>query len=403
MKIGMILDKEFYCDLRVENEVQALRSAGYQVIVYCFSFDKAFKEDEYFGAKIIHLPVSKSFIYKLRGLTNTVFNFYPNYLVKLLRDSIKKDNIEVLHIHDLYLFEFGIKMKKFFPRIRLVGDLHENYVEGLKHYKFANTFPGKFLISIKKWEAKEIEWCKKFDYLITVIEEAVDRYTSLGISKSKMSVVANYVNLDSFNISDFDESVVNKYQAYKTLTYVGGFDKHRGLESVIQSLPKIKNSIDNFKLILVGSGSNLNELKVLSKKLNVTDNIEFEGWQPHSLLSSYIKASDVCLIPHLKTGHTDNTIPHKLFQYMLLKKPVLSSNCNPIERIVNETKCGMIFESNNPGDMADKAIELFRIMDRNNFGEKGYDAVMTKYNWNETSKNLIELYSKINTDLELNG
>ena len=295
----------------------------------------------------------------------------------------------------MFLFEAGLKLKELFPHLILVGDLHENYVEGLKHYKFANTFPGKFLISIKKWEKSEIEWCNKYDYLITVIEEAVERYASLGITKEKMSVVANYVNLDTFKIDDFDNSIINKFKQNKTLTYVGGFDQHRGLESLISSVPKLVQNIKGFKLILVGSGRNYDDIVTLAKDLQIENYVSFEGWQPHNLLPSYIQASDICIIPHLKTEHTDNTIPHKLFQYMLLKKPVLASNCKPIERIINEAKCGLIYTSNNDDDLAQKAIELFNNSEINKMGENGYKAVITKYNWHETSKNLIDLYSRI--------
>jgi glycosyltransferase involved in cell wall biosynthesis len=129
--------------------------------------------------------------------------------------------------------------------------------------------------------------------------------------------------------------------------------------------------------------------------LQIEKYISFEGWQPHKLLPSYIQASDVCIIPHLKTGHTDNTIPHKLFQYMLLKKPVLASNCKPIERIISETKCGLIYKSNDADDLAQKAVEIFNQSEINKIGENGFNAVITKYNWKETSKNLIDLYSSI--------
>ncbi len=181
MNIAMLLDKKFHGDLRVENEVQALSSAGFNVFVFCFSFDGEYIEETWGNAKIIHFSASRNFIYKLRGLANTVFNFYPYYLSNLLNKYIAQYKIDALHIHDLYLFEAGLVLKKKFPELILVGDLHENYVEGLKHYKWANTFPGKFIVSINKWEQKEIEWCNKFDYLITVIEEAVERYNSLGI------------------------------------------------------------------------------------------------------------------------------------------------------------------------------------------------------------------------------
>ena len=151
MNIGMLLDKEFYGDMRVENEVRSLAEAGFQVYVYCFTFDGNYKEDDYFGATIINIPVSRKHTRRLRALVNTFFNYYPNYLVNLLNKKIVDHSIDVLHIHDLYLFEFGLLLKEKYNNLILVGDLHENYVEGLKHYKFANSFPGNLLISINKW------------------------------------------------------------------------------------------------------------------------------------------------------------------------------------------------------------------------------------------------------------
>ncbi len=214
--------------------------------------------------------------------------------------------------------------------------------------------------------------------------------------KNKFIVVSNYVNPDTFKIDTFDETIINKYKNYKSLIYVGGFDIHRGLESVIRAVPLILKSIPEFKLVLVGAGANLDSLKMLSKKLEVEKYVSFEGWQPHTLLPSYINAADVCLIPHLKTQHTDNTIPHKLFQYMLLKKPIIASNCNPIERILNEVNAGLIYEANNENDLAEKAILLLSdVSKQKQFSENGYKAVKEKYNWKSTSKKLIELYERI--------
>jgi len=396
MNIGMLLDKEFYGDLRVENEVQALSAAGFKVYVYCFMFNGTFREDDYHGATIVNIPVSKKFIYKLRGLTNTIFNFYPGYLVRTIKKYIAQHQIDALHIHDLYLFEAGLRIKNLFKNIILIGDLHENYVEGLKYYKFANTFPGNVLISIKKWQASEVEWCSKFDYLITVIEEAVERYKNLGIPENKFSVVPNYVNLDTFLTDKIDKSIVRKFKDNFSVIYVGGFDVHRGLEVAIKAVPFVVNKIENFKLVLVGTGRNFEDLVSLAKSLNIEKYISFEGWQPVKKLSSYIEASSICLIPHLKTQHTDNTIPHKLFQYMVFEKPVIASNCKPLERILNKENAGLVYNANNSEELAESILTLYKNPElRMEMGKRGKEAVISKYNWKEAAKNLISLYQNI--------
>ena len=391
----MILDNEFTGDLRVENEVTALQNAGHKVFVLCLNFGSKESHETFYGAEIFRIPIPKFIKKKLIGLNNTLFNLYPVFWSIHIKRFIENNKIEVLHVHDLWMLNSAFRANESF-NLPVVSDLHENFVHALNHYRFANTFPGNILISKKRWEKSEIEWTKKADHIITVIEEAVERYKALGIAEDKISVVANYVNLESFLASPIDESIVNKFKDNFTVTYVGGFDVHRGLESTLKAIPKIVKEISNFKLILVGSGSSYEGLVQLSKELNVENFVSFEGWQPHEKLSSYIKASDVCLIPHLKTVHTDNTIPHKLFQYMIFEKPVVASNCNPLVRIINETGAGEIFQSNNENDLADKIISLYHNSDlRAEMGKKGKQAVLDKYNWNKAAMNLIDVYRRI--------
>ncbi len=400
MNIGMILDNEFTGDMRVENEVQALSSAGHNVFVLCLNYGDKPVEEDYHGARIIRITQSKKKIKKLRALTNTVLNFYPGFWAKHIVEFVKVNSIEVLHIHDLYMFGAAFKARrKLKNNIRIIGDLHENYVEGLKHYRFSTTFPGNLLISIPKWEATEVQWVKRLDYGITVIEEAVNRYKEIGVDPNKLTVVSNYINISEFTKFEVDQKIVDKYEDDFVISYIGGFDIHRGIESVVKSLPTIKGKVDNIKLVLVGSGQNLNQIKQIAEELNVTDIIEYEGWQPPSTLPSFIKASDICLIPHLKTVHTDNTIPHKLFQYMYFERPVVSTDCAPLKRILDETLAGLTYKSGDPEDLAEKVIRIHDNDElRNDMCRKGREAVLNKYNWDATSKNLISLYDKIEKD-----
>ncbi len=393
MKIGMILDQEFPVDVRVENEALSLVDSGHQVFLLCVdSLAKTSEFEEYNGINIIRLKKPKKWISRGRALINTVLDYYTSYWAKEISSFVKKNDIKVLHVHDLYMLGAAFRANKK-CNIPIVADLHENYAEGLKYYQFANTFPGNMLISIKKWEKKEIEWCQKADHVVTVIDEAVDRYSNLGVARDNISVVANFVNADTFLNSSEDLKILNRFSNKFTATYIGGFDLHRGLESIVQAVPNIIKSVPNFQLVLVGQGKNSDDLKKLAQSLKVDSQISFEGFQSPDKVPSYIKASNICLIPHLKTIHTDNTIPHKLFHYMLLGKPIVASNCNPIKRIVEETKTGLIYENGNPAQFARQIIQLYKTKEMAvQMGENGKKAIREKYNWPATSKNLIKLY-----------
>ena len=396
MKIGMVLDVQFPPDIRIENEARSLAENGHDVYLLSFTHSSAISVyEEWNGVRIVRIPLAKKLAKKGRGLINTVLDVYTPYWANKIKRFINVYQLDVLHVHDIFMLGAAFRATKSMS-LPIIADLHENYVEGLKYYRFANSFPGNMLISIKKWSKKEIEWCLRADHIITVIDEAVERYAGLGIDREKLNVVANYVKVDDFlNVRDIPD-IINRLRSNFSATYIGGFDTHRGLESTIRATSIISRQIPEFRLVLVGHGANLRSLKDLATQLHVSDFVLFEGYQNPDTVPSYIKASSICLIPHLKTVHTDNTIPHKLFHYMLFAKPVVASNCAPIERIVDENQCGLIYQDNNPQDLADKIIKLYR--DNNsieNMGRNGRAAVLNKYNWQVAEEELLKLYRNI--------
>ena len=95
-----------------------------------------------------------------------------------------------------------------------------------------------------------------------------------------------------------------------------------------------------------------------------------------------MERADVGLVPHVKSPHTDSTIPHKLFQYMWRKLPVIVSNCSPLERIVKEAKCGYVYPSGDHVALSAQIKNLYKNSDlRMNFGMSGHLSVKDKYNW----------------------
>jgi len=396
MRIGMLLDNEFSGDMRVENEVLSLQEAGHQVYVICLNYGQKKTEEDFHGATIVRHTITLWRKNKMKGLTNTLLDFYSRYWAKLAVKAIEAYDLDVIHAHDLYLVKAGIMAKnRVKKKIKLVADLHENYPHALKYYKFSNTFPGNLIISIPKWERSEKKWLLHCDAIITVIEEAALRYEKLGIAQSKIWVVSNYINRKEFEQSK-TEKLRGKYPDDFILLYTGGFDYHRGIDHIIEAIPSIAEKIPTVKLVLVGTGKNIGELKEQVSHLGITDKVIFEGWQLAKELPSYMNEADVCLIPHLKTEHTDNTIPHKLFHYMYMAKPVVVTNCDPIARIVNETSTGIVYESNNSEQFSEAIFSLYQ--DKTvamTYAKNGEEAVATKYNWEHTSKNLIDLYQNL--------
>ena len=107
--------------------------------------------------------------------------------------------------------------------------------------------------------------------------------------------------------------------------------------------------------------------------------------------------SSLCIVPHKSNEHTNNTIPHKLYQYMI-SQAVLVSSSKPLARIVSKSKSGYIFEAGNSADCSKKIIEAYNNpLQLKKKSKNGYDYVVNQgHNWeNESAVNLINAYKKL--------
>lgn len=396
MKIGMLLDHDFPPDHRVEKEALSLVQSGHDVIIFCFNYksDQILTED-YKGIQLYKIPVKEKHIKKLRALVNTVFNYYPSFLAKHLTKFIEKFDVEVLHLHDLYTFLTGIKVKEKFPNLILVGDLHENYVAGLSQYRFSTTFPGNILISLSKWTIKEKEWIGCMDYNITVVQNMKRRIYDFVSNPDNIIVVDNSVEVDEFLDFELDNQILESYPDKFVISYIGGMDYHRGIQDLIGAMEYLKD-IDNLVISIVGSKKNSDIIDEKIKKLKIEDKVKFEGFQQIGKLQNFFKRADIGVIPHVKSVQTDNSSPNKLYQYMLMETPVISSNCDSIVDVINETECGLIYESGNAEELAKQIRTLYNDKDlMMKFSKNGKAGVLSKYNFNYSRKQLVNLYDRI--------
>lgn len=387
MNILMVLEHQYPEDERVTKEIRTLQTSGHNVSLACITKGSASYE-VYNGIDIYRKSISK-----LRAKTSVgalKFPFYFNFWVAFIKDILSKKKFDTIHIHDLPLAKVGYSLSRKY-NMNFVLDLHENWPVLLDLSPHTKSFLGRILSSQKQWLKYEKKYASLADGLIVVANEMKQRLLSKGVKNEEIAIVPNTSDIDLFE----KNKDIEPDPKYITLYYAGGITLHRGLDIVIKGLAKM-NLPDNFRFWIIGKGRNEPFLKKLTKELNIEGKVIFLGWRSHEEVLELLFKSNIAVIPHLKNEHTDNTSPNKIFHYMLAKKPVLSSNCNYLENIINETGAGLVYPDRNSKEFANKLAQL--ISDKNlrtRLGKNGFIGVKEKYNWRNTSKSLIELYEKI--------
>jgi len=253
MRIGMILDKTFPPDPRVENEAISLIENGHEVFLFCLKYDKKLGNEVINKIKVKRYQSDK-LAYKLSALAYTI-PFYTYLMKWKIKHFLKENKIEAIHIHDMRIAEAVFKANQK-GNLPIVLDLHDNMPEIMKLYAHLQKFPGKQLISPKKWKLKEEEFISRATKVITVSQEFIDEVVErTHISKDKIVLVPNTVHQSFYKEAIIDNLIVDNYKNDFVILYLGDTGLRRGLQTAIDSLVILKEKIKNVKLVIVGKSS----------------------------------------------------------------------------------------------------------------------------------------------------
>ena len=394
MRIGMILDAPFPPDPRVENEAVSLVENGHEVFLFCLKYANE-KASEIINGIQVKRYTSNILEYKLSALAHTI-PLYSYLMQKKIAKFIKDTKVQALHIHDMRIAGAVYKVNRNY-NLSVVLDLHDNMPEVMKLYPHLQKFPGKYLISPKKWKQKEEDFIKLADKVIAVSPEFIKTLEiRLPSEKDKFVLVPNTIRRTFFEDYKVNETIIKKYKNNFVLLYLGDTHVRRGIQTAIAALSKLKDTIPEVKLVIVGKNTTDTILKQQVKDLQLEQFVDFEGWQNVALFQSYILASEICISPLHRNLQHDVAYANKIFQYMSLAKPLLVSDAIAQSKLIEKVACGLVHKERDSEDFSKKVLALYKSKPlRIELGESGKKFVQNEFSWEQTSKKLINLYNNM--------
>lgn len=396
--IGMLLDGDFPPDIRVAKEAKALCGAGFEVHLLCLGGGQLADEEDVDGLRVHRHVVHRSPLTRRIRLVEMIMRFRSSKWEPAIRRFVRENGIDVLHVHDLLLAGAALKVKEQLADLKVVVDLHENYAAGgrisIAYIKGVKGWLLRRLYGRSRWQAYEQRVLNASDQVIAVVDEMKERLTQQhDADANRIHVISNYEDPDFLDMRDHE---IEKDPEHFVLSYIGGFSPARGLETVIEGMAMLRDH--PIRLQVVGKGTAVVEgvYRRLIEANDLHDSVELLGWQPFSRVPALMRAADVGLVPHARNEQTDHTIPHKLFQYMMIGLPVIVSTARPLARVIGDTDAGEIFEAGSPGSFADAVLRLYQ--DRSRYEHccrRGVAATLEReLNWPAEGRRLAAVYGR---------
>jgi len=392
VNILYIWDADYPWDIRVEKICQTLYKNGHNVHIASRNLQKNIELEEINGLQIHRLKPRNND--KLNYILSFPLFFSPIWK-KFIHTIIEQNDIDLIIVRDLPMAIAGIWAGNKY-NIPVIFDMAEDYLAMLRDIWKFKKFHGLNLVLRNPYLAQFVQKYafKNADHVLVVVDETIAVITETGGKLENITIVSNTPELTNFetspeieNSSDIEE-IHNNY----SVIYTGGIQMGRGIQTMLKAIPKIIKTIPDFSFVIVGSGYAKSLLEELAREEGVEAHVKWIGWVDHAMLFDYVRACKAGIIPHLVTDHVNTTIPNKIFDYMGCETPVICSDAIPLERIINEEKCGLVYKSGNPDSLADAVIKLYQ--DSDNYGQNGFNAVKNKYNWPEDEQRLLSVINK---------
>ncbi len=396
--IGMVLNAPFPLDIRVENEAISLVRAEYTVHILCKSARNQIHEETVKGVEIHRISFIGGLIERLNSLIYKLI-FVDFFWAWKMVELCRRYNIKVLHIHDLPLVRTAIIVSRIF-NVLVVFDMHERWPERVVSWQAKPSLPERFsTYSYPRLKALGRDSLMRCHTVICVSEPDMAEVRRIGIPSEKTVLVPNYVDTRLFHPGK-SATIHQGHDGNEKwiILYVGTIWPHRGLDIAIHAMPVIVSAIPNARLIIGGSvnAEALRWIENTIRETGVEQYVELLGWIDYPMVPKHLAASQVLIALFKPLVPQSFSATHKLFQAMAMARPVIVSDVGDLREWIERINCGLVVPPDDPKALAEAVLRLFHDPGlKQQLGQRGYQAVHEKYNWQMAARNLIELYDRL--------
>jgi glycosyltransferase involved in cell wall biosynthesis len=357
-------------DPRVQRVARALNDAGFQVMILGWDRFGELSENERLPYAIICrivIPAKYG-----RGARN---------FLSLMRWEFVLSVWLWRHRHEysiIHACDFDTVYPALFARWmlgkRVIYDIFDFYAEMLRS---TPNFIKQFIRTLDRYAINNVN-------AVILADEA--RTKQIVKSRPKNVLIVYNTPEDRFNELFVADSIRhNEYNLH--IAFVGVLFIERGLVKILHVLEKHHE----WSLDLAGFGG---DEEIIVRKARQLKNVSFHG------RVSYEKAMELHFQADVLIATYDPSIPNhryaspnKLFEAMMLGKPIVVAAGTNMDRIVEETGCGIVIPY---GDITALEQALQRLASdpqlRDQYGAAGRKAYETRYNWELMRQKLISLY-----------
>ena len=292
----------------------------------------------------------------------------------------KKLDCDIYHFHDPDMLRYAIKFSK--KGKRVIFDFHEEYHESILNNE-RKSIPRAFVkLAAKYYLHLQNKVCRFASGCIVVNPQMYGKWTKYS---------ENVIQITNYPIIC---PAISNFKKKKNLIVFAGKNPDNYSQDIFI---KAISSIPDIEYHIYGdiSAQRKSELLAISSR-----GISFKGTIPFDQMYQVIAeaaigmaVTDIFFVDGDKKGSIGNT---KLFEYMMMKVPVICTNYDNWKKIVENDQCGICVDPHDVGEIRDAVNKILNdSILAETMGKNGRLMVEKKYNWANDAKTLLAFYDSL--------
>lgn len=265
---------------------------------------------------------------------NNFDNKNPIVILKTLKDIlkiIKKEDIDIVHSQHR-MGTFYCKILKLFKKFTLIHTAHNTFYDKKVMTKFA--LKGIDVIAVGKQVKRNL----------------VEFY---GLNEANVKVIYNGIKKENFNSKAIYEIETMKKNKKFVVGNIGRLSEQKGMEFFLRAIPEIVSKEENIRFVVVGDGELKNDLKTLTKNLNIEEYVTFLGYRKDVL--NVIDSLDLVVLSSLWEG-----LPLTPIETFMQGKTIVATDVDGTGEIVKNGFNGVLINSKSDKEIANAVIKVYK-------------------------------------------
>jgi len=389
-------------ELIAHYQAKKLIEMGYEVIVFAGEHNNngarySVRKDRYDGIDVYRVCLHD------RDYSSDYFNFFHRQIEECFSEMLSTFSPQVVHFHNIIGLSASLTRIAKNRGVKTFLTLHDYWGICFKntllkpdgticdgHSKCHDCNPhisdGEITdIPIRLRKDFVLSQLEFVDFFISPSAFVAKRYIEAGMVAEKIRVIPN--GIDTKRFSHIKKT---KSSTKLRISYIGYLGKHKGIDTVIESLAHLQNR-DLVQINLIGDGEESVRYRDRVRELGVSDVVRFWGKIDNSRIEEVYSQTDVLLLPSIWPENQ----PVSITEAMAARIPIMASRLGGIPELVEDGVTGFLFEAGNAIDLAQKIDHCLQTRDSlAHMGERGFDKISV-WSFENQMKHICNLYHSI--------